>query len=236
MEDLKRRLKALAERIDALSLRERALVFVALLVVIYVFAVNLVFAPLNAEKERLEKALKDRRGEIQALEAQMQAILVGQTAEADPAKRARLSALQGQLAALEEALAGATSGLVAPKEMAQLVEKMLLKNRGLMLVRLENLPAAPLLEGAVQPGAAPPAPGQRGLPAGQAGQAGLYKHGLRLELRGQYMDILNYLQELEALPWKVFWGQVTLETESYPVSRLNLLIYTLSTREGVIGL
>lgn len=233
-EDLRRRFQALAERIDALSLRERALVFVALLVVIYVLAVNLVFAPLNAEKDRLEKALNDKRAHVQALEAQVQAILIGQTAEADPAKRARLNALQARLAALDQALAGATSGLVAPKEMARLVEKMLLKNRGLTLVKLENLPAAPLLEGAAQSGAGLSAVAvQRNLPAGQAG---LYKHGLRLELRGQYMDILNYLQELEALPWKVFWGQVTLQTETYPVSRVNLLIYTLSTREGVIGL
>ena len=64
----------------------------------------------------------------------------------------------------------------------------------------------------------------------------VYKHGMRVELRGGYMDILRYLKSLEALPWKVFWGQAVLKTEKYPDSRLDLLIYTLSTHEGWIGL
>jgi MSHA biogenesis protein MshJ len=59
---------------------------------------------------------------------------------------------------------------------------------------------------------------------------------MRIELKGSYLDILGYLHALEALPWKVFWGQATLQTEKYPVSHITLLIYTLSTREGWIAL
>jgi len=63
----------------------------------------------------------------------------------------------------------------------------------------------------------------------------MYKHGLRIQLSGQYPDILRYLGALEALPWKVFWGEVQLQTEKYPVSRVTLVIYTLSLDEAWIG-
>jgi MSHA biogenesis protein MshJ len=59
---------------------------------------------------------------------------------------------------------------------------------------------------------------------------------MNIEIKGGYLDILRYLKSLEALPWKVFWGKVTLKTEKYPDSRASVLIYTLSTREAWIGL
>jgi MSHA biogenesis protein MshJ len=104
--------------------------------------------------------------------------------------------------------------------MARLIEQMLLKNRGLQVMRVESIPAAPLLEGGTE----------------GATDTMVYKHGMHIEIKGGYLDILRYLKSLEALPWKVFWGKVTLKTEKYPDSRVSLLIYTLSTHEAWIGL
>jgi MSHA biogenesis protein MshJ len=112
-----------------------------------------------------------------------------------------------------------TAGLVPPKEMTRLIEQMLLKNRGLQVMRVESIPATPLLEGG----------------AGVTGTM-VYKHGMHVEVKGGYLEILRYLKSLEALPWKVFWGKATLKTEKYPDSRVSLVIYTLSTHEAWIGL
>ena len=59
---------------------------------------------------------------------------------------------------------------------------------------------------------------------------------MNIEVKGGYLDVMRYLKSLEGLPWKVFWGKVTLKAEKYPDSRVNLLIYTLSTHEAWIGL
>jgi MSHA biogenesis protein MshJ len=122
---------------------------------------------------------------------------------------------------MDAELVRVTAGLVPPKEMARLIEQMLLKNRGLQVMKVESIPATALLEG--------------GNANGIAGTM-VYKHGMQIELKGGYLDILRYLKSLEALPWKVFWGKVTLKTEKYPDSRVSLLIYTLSTHEAWIGL
>jgi MSHA biogenesis protein MshJ len=218
LDDLKTQFQGYANRIDAMSIRERALIFITLLVALYLLAVNVLFGPVNAVKDRLQQQISQKRQETQALEAQIQALLA---AGDDSAKRNKIVTLQENLKTMDAELVRVTAGLVPPREMARLIEQMLLKNRGLQVMKMESLPAKPLLEG--------------GSNAGVTGTM-VYKHGMQIELQGGYLDILRYLRTLEGLPWKVFWGKVSLKAEKYPDSRVSLLIYTLSTHEAWIGL
>jgi MSHA biogenesis protein MshJ len=217
-DDLKKQFLDSANRIDAMSLRERAMIFITLLVALYFLAVNVLFGPLNVERDRLQQQVNQKRQETQALELQVQA-LVGTGEHPDAAKRKKLEALREGLKTMDTDLVRVTAGLVPPKEMTRLIEQMLLKNRGLQVMRVESIPATPLLEGG----------------AGVTGTM-VYKHGMHVEVKGGYLEILRYLKSLEALPWKVFWGKATLKTEKYPDSRVSLVIYTLSTHEAWIGL
>ncbi len=219
IDDLKSRFQGYATRIDAMSIRERALIFITLLVALYMLAVNVLFGPVNAAKDRLQQQLSQKRQETQALEAQIQALLA---AGDDTAKRNKVAALQENLKTMDAALVRVTAGLVPPREMARLIEQMLLKNRGLQVMKVESLPATPLLEASTV--------------SGVVSGTMVYKHGMQIELKGGYLDILRYLKTLEGLPWKVFWGKVSLKTDKYPDSQVSLLIYTLSTREAWIGL
>ena len=85
-DDLKKRFQTLANRVDAMSLRERALIFVTILVALYFLAVNALFGPLNMEKDRLQQQLNQKRQETQALELQVQA-LAGGGEDPETAKR-----------------------------------------------------------------------------------------------------------------------------------------------------
>jgi MSHA biogenesis protein MshJ len=149
-------------------------------------------------------------------------------ASKDPgaANRARLAALQEQLGTIDAALAEKTAGLVSPQEMARLVEEILKQNRKLQLVKIESLAPAPLGESKKQ---------EQAKPAVAEPEYVIYRHGTRIELKGRYLDIVDYLKTLEQLPWKVFWGEAVLETDQYPVSTFTLVLYTLSLREGWIG-
>jgi MSHA biogenesis protein MshJ len=219
-DDLKKQFQGFTSRVDAMSIRERAMIFITLLVALYFLAVNVLFGPLNIQKDRLQQQVDLKRQETQALEAQVQAMAARGGEDPDAAKRNKLEALRENLKTMDTELIRVTAGLVPPKEMARLIEQMLLKNRGLQVMRVESIPAAPLLEGGTE---------------GATGTM-VYKHGMHIEIKGGYLDILRYLKSLEALPWKVFWGKVTLKTEKYPDSRVSLLIYTLSTHEAWIGL
>jgi len=219
--DLKIQLQSFAARIDAMSIRERGLIFVTVLVAVYFMTANVLFGPVSTQKDRLQKEVSQKQEETRALEIQVQSLLASGEQDPESTKRKKIEALQENLKTMDAALSRVTAGSVPPKEMARLVEQMLLKNRGLQLMKMESLPATPLLE----------AP-KEGAPA----EGMVYKHGMRIELKGNYLDILRYLKALEDMEWKVFWGQVTLQTEKHPVSKVNLLIYTLSTHEAWIGL
>ncbi len=225
---LRAQLRKLMERIDELSLRERAMVFLGVLGVLYVGAVQLVIQPLSAQRTRLETELKGKHDQIQTTERMIQAMLTGDAQDADAQKRAQRDALRAQLKAFDAELGKTTSGLVSPQEMARLLQQFLARKRSLQIVRVESLPAEPLAIATT--GAVP----NRAGPAVRD-DSGLYKRGTRIEVRGNYDELLGYLKDMEALPWKVFWGQVTLQTEQYPISKLTLVIYTLSTQESWIG-
>jgi MSHA biogenesis protein MshJ len=212
--------RQLAARMDALSVRERGLIFVAVLAVLFVAAQSLLYAPLEREQATLEKSVQQKRTQVQALETQLQGMLDSLTGDPDAESRAKLEALRLRVQQAEEQLARKVAGFVSPREMASLVEQALRKNRGLEVVRVENLPPAPLLETAKDEAAS---------------EKMVYRHGLRIEMRGRYLDSVSYLRALESLPWKVFWGEVTLESEKYPVSRVSVTIYTLSRHRGWIG-
>lgn len=221
------------ERIDALSLRERAFLFVGVLAVIYLIVANVVFPTLFSDLTRLEKELSAKRDQTRALQTQSEKIASERGRDPNEISRKRLAELRQELREREGALAGVVRGVVSPRDMARMVEQMLQRNRALTVVSVENLPPTPLL---ADGGETPPTAGAAPAPAAAPASAGgMYKHGLRIQLSGQYPDILRYLGALEALPWKVFWGEVQLQTEKYPVSRVTLVIYTLSLDEAWIG-
>jgi MSHA biogenesis protein MshJ len=56
----------------------------------------------------------------------------------------------------------------------------------------------------------------------------LYRHGVEITVRGNYLDLVDYMGALESMPTQLFWGKALLEVEEYPNSRLTLTLYTLS--------
>jgi MSHA biogenesis protein MshJ len=54
---------------------------------------------------------------------------------------------------------------------------------------------------------------------------------VELTARGSYLDMVDYMAALEALPTQLFWGRAQLDVEEYPTVRLTLTLYTLSLDE-----
>jgi MSHA biogenesis protein MshJ len=217
-----------ATRIDAMTLRERAIIFVTLLAGLFLFANSFLFTKLVNERTQLERGNQARLTEIKAVNAQI--VRIGEDANRDPDEinRRRIGELRGRLEQAEIAAKDITRGLVSPREMARLMQDMLARHGGLELVHLENLTPEPLTP-------APAATNDKKAPAVEPAGQGLYRHGLRVTLRGRYIDVVRYLRAVEALSWKVLWSEVKLETEEYPVSRVTITIYTLSIDKTWIG-
>jgi MSHA biogenesis protein MshJ len=217
-----------AARVDALSQRERILSFAASAALL-VFAVHmLAIGPLLRKQELLRSLVIQQQNNIVGINQQIAQKL--QEAEADPdaPARARLAAVRGESGRLGESLRSMQKGLVAPERVAPLLESILRANGRLKMVSVRTLPVEPLSgigarkeEAAAEPAAAKAAP-KREL---------LFRHGVEITVRGSYLDMVDYMTALEALPTQLFWGKAQLEVEEYPRVRLTLTLYTLSLDE-----
>ena len=126
----------------------------------------------------------------------------------------RIAKLTEQVNSLEAQMQGINRGLVPPQQMARILEKMLTRDARVKLVKLKTLPVSNLIE--------------RKDGKQDAGQANVYKHGIEISLQGRYLDMLNYLDRLEALPWQMFWSEAKMDARDYPAVRITVTVFTLS--------
>lgn len=217
---MKERIEQLGLRIDAMSLRERGLLFLAIVAVLIMLSQALLFTPLNRKQKNILARIGTLQQQASASEATIQAVLKRQSADPNAENRRLQQQLDAQLASLNQEIAGKVQGLIAPQQMAKVLEAVLEHQSGLKLLHVENLPSEPL----VQP------------PKGKENtHVGIYKHGVKLELEGDYMSALAYLRALQALPWVLYWDQLKITTDKYPRAHIVIVVHTLSLDEGWIG-
>jgi len=210
----------LRERYGTFSLRERLLVLAALMALSWMVWSLTLGTPLSAEQSTLARqnqAFDQRIAVAMALREELQAQLADNPNDRLAGERA---SLERRLAALEEELAAVLGSFVPPQAMPDLLEDMLMDLPELELLRLEKLPLE-VLE-TLEDGA------ESSLPV-------LYRHPLRVELEGEYLDVLAYLQALEALPWQLSWRRLDYAVAEYPRARVLLEVETLSEQRGWLG-
>ena len=112
---------------------------------------------------------------------------------------------------------------------------MLEETPGLRLVRLESEPphqiggdAAGTSEGAANETAAEAAPAI-------AGVEKLYRHGVRVEIEGDFKSTLDYLERVEESEWHLMWDALDYRVDTYPTATITIDFHTISQSEEWIG-
>lgn len=235
---MKERWIKLAARIDALTLRERILVFAASAAAIVFLMHFFALGPQLRTQDALDAQISQQNNNIEGIDNEIRARVEAAQQDPDAPARERLAAVRKETEDLSIQLRAMQNGLVAPERMAPLLDSILRANGRLALVSVRTLPAESVLEAGrravgAAPGAAPPpqAAGQGAAATSETtpGTAELlYRHGVEITVRGNYLDMIDYMAALESLPTQLFWGRAQLEAETWPSSRLTLTLYTLS--------
>jgi len=213
---VKQKLEALRSRMDALTLRERVSVFATAIALLGTTWYLGFMQPLAQEAEIL-------RGEIQTLSMRVDAVnrdldaQMLQFAGSGVATRNRLALIQQRIDEVNETLGDYATELIDPTEMAHVLEGVLERQTSLRLVRMRNLGGEVLSA------------------TGEENGATLYKHGLEIEFEGSYLACLEYLKDLEALPWRLYWQLFELQSQDYPTNLIRIHVSTLSLDEEWIG-
>jgi MSHA biogenesis protein MshJ len=205
-------MSALAKKYESLSLRERALVVLAILGLVIAAWDTYLMDPLRRARTGLEAELTNASSfGMSATSADI----------SDPRQVSikRAGELQTQLATLDSQLKNSARGFVSADRMIEVLHDVLDRQGRLDLVSIRNLPVTSLV---------PPA--EEG-----AAQQPPYVHSIELVVDGQYSDVLDYLGQLEALPWKFRWTSLDLTTAGYPRNRVRIELSTLSLDSTWLG-
>jgi MSHA biogenesis protein MshJ len=224
---MKQQLLRLGKKIDALTLRERAMVFAAALASMLFIAHHTLLDPLFSQQAALRSRISLQQDNLAGIDAEITRKVQSYAFDPDAAGRARLAVTKAEIDQLGSRLRAMQKGLVAPERIAPLLETILKGNGHLRLVSMTTLPVSSLSDGTFNaPSKVPEPPRQEAAAAKPADL--LYRHGVQLAVRGNYLDMVNYMSALEAMPTQLFWGKAQLNVEEYPNAQLTLTLYTLS--------
>ena len=207
-------LAPLITRIDAMSLRERALVFGAGALVLVALAKIVLIDPELVRQRTTSRITQQNRIEMRAVQTQIQTLARERNADPNAPLRERIAALKKQIALNDTEIDNEQRRFTSPERMRDMLEEMVLGQRGLTLLELNTIPAAEVTA------AAGPMPRK------------VYRHGVELTVQGSYRDLYAYLNALEDLPTQLYWGGAELVVGQYPQSSLKLIVYTLSVDQA----
>ncbi len=215
-------LQTILDRYNALSERERISVLLLLLVAIIVIFFQFFISPMSQQSELLEKQIISTRAQVAQLEKQYANLLLRKQRDPDYREKQKIRLLDEQISALDVRLKEKMHGLIEPKQMAKVLEKVLNRDTDLKIIRVQSLGAKPLAPIKTEKGEAKES-------------LGIYRHVMQIEFKGTYLSTLQYLKKLDALPWKFYWDALDLKVKKYPTATTVITVHTLSFHEGWIG-
>lgn len=205
-------------KVDGMTLRERAMIFAAAAFAIVSLINTFFLDPLLAKQKILSSQVIQQQEKMKEIQAQLTALLQAKQADEHAPQRERIRQLRDQIAEGDAYLKATQDKLVPPEKMAALLEQVLAKNTSLQLVALDTLPVTLFIE--------PSAADVANKVVVQEKQ--IFKHGVKMTVRGNYAELMQYLAALEKMPTQMFWGMAKLTVVQYPNAELTLTLYTLS--------
>lgn len=230
---MNKRLSKLADRIDAMTLRERGFVMAAVLAVMIMSWYSILVEPLNLEQDTLEKSLESLKVELKAISIQEEAVVKHGVYDPNEAERKIAQQLEKQLQVLDAEIKQHATNIVTPSQMTEVLGKILAEQANLQLISLSSVDAQPLL---ADPKKKQTKRLQRPEPRPQQNLITLYKHGMNIEIAGAYLDVLTFLQAVEKLEWDIFWDAISIKIAGYPNNRVSIKLHTVSLDSAWIGI
>jgi MSHA biogenesis protein MshJ len=193
---MKRLWTSLAARIDALSLRERAILFATLLVLSMMLADVLWLSPVQDLHRQLAQRLAAQNTEMHRLQEELK----NSAGETGPGKLAReeLAQIKARLEEVNQQIRTVPASALDETPLSTVLVHFLRRHEGLSLVRTAtlNLDA-------------------RSAPESTA--AGVMRQGLELTVAGSYPELTRYVQTLERSLPALRWGGMKIVSDRQPV-------------------
>ena len=199
------------------SIRERVLLLLMSMSVVYMLANITVFIPIEKKQNIVELKQIGQRETIKLLTTQANNILADVHHKTGASLHSHHTKLSKQAALLDKKLREFSTELISPEKMAEVLKDLIKGNHHLHLVRLMGIPSEEIQKAKTKK------------------EQRLYEHRLLIELEGNFFDIKRYLTKVEKLKWHIFWDEIEYHVIKYPKARVSIKLHTMSTKEAWIS-
>ncbi len=173
------------------------------------------YQPMQEKHTALQQTLETLNPQIDNLKLRIQDLKTHAANDPNKNNATKLAELKAVVIRQEQQMLLGYKRFVPPKLMAKVLSDMFNQNAKIHLIKLDILPVATVLSSKqLKP---------------------IYKHGLAVTFTGGYMDTLDYLKKLEALPWHFNWDSLNYQVKQYPIAETTLQVYTLSFDKDWLG-
>lgn len=213
------------KKIDALDLRGQFIFLIISLLIIYFIWNTLLFSPAQQKKMDLQNQTEQAKSRIMELDGQLK----------QREKEIKNMPLLGPNAVEKPTL--------QTNKIIPMMTELMNKQPGLELISISTRPPEPIkLDDVVssrinpnQAEAAKIAANKENQPKDSSNApAGLFRHAITLQFRGDYFSTLQFLEKIESLPWLLVHDDIVYSVATYPQANVTLQLNLLSLAGGII--
>ena len=139
--------------------------------------------------QKSEKRYTQLRQQVNASKQEIDQLETALKSDPEITIRNKLSNVSNLLKKIDLKLKNQTVDLIPAYKMSDVLEKVLSQTKKLRMINFQSKKPIAMLD----------------LQVADSG-LNLYQHGLLLTFEGKYFDILNFLQNVENLPWRLYWN------------------------------
>ncbi|MBA6348466.1 MULTISPECIES: hypothetical protein [unclassified Colwellia] len=226
--------QAYSEKYLTITPREQYMVLLTGLVAI-IFIIHNFFIDDNALKiVKLDKQIIQVNNDNRTAKASILIFEEGLSKDPNESLNKQISQYKDKLNKVDVNLLKLTSDLIDPVQMRYALMQLLKTQKGVSLQSFQVIAAQPMNIASTATAVTDDGTKTAIVNSDQP-ELILYRHAIKIKLSGSYFQLRDYLTQLEALSWKFFWQEFTYQLKEYPVSELEIEMYSLSTKREFIG-
>jgi len=205
---------------NKLTLRERGIMFAALVICTFLITYFWIVDPATIEQRKIESNLKKSYQQEKVLDDEIETVT--QRLRLDPLKEIndKIAFSESTLAQLNQQLDDKLVKFIHAQQMPIALTKVLSKTPGVKISSLKSLPVK-VFNAAKDPK--------------EAANVLFYQHTLEITLQGNYNAIYQYLLNVETIKEKFYWYSMDYKVSNYPLAEVTIQIYTLSDQRDLVS-
>ncbi len=209
---------------DERQARERALILATVTVVILLTGWQFWVVPALEQVRTTQSEIASVRATRDSLITQQAALQQRLAQDPSAELRQRLESRQQRLERLDQQITETTGRLIPPRAMVVMLQDMLATEDGLELQGVELLAPEPVFTD-----------------RGEADEvtvheeALLYAHEVDIRVRGGYLEVLRYMERLEAMDERLGWVLLEYDASAWPNGEARVRVRTLSLEPAWLG-